>query len=194
MDFSACGYIPTCRTREGSSLLSSRSGPALKKLALRRKRESILVTSIRRISLCVTRKRELTDDVEAQPDTKRARIDDDTDVMQEETERIAVEQEAVEEATSSTIAGEAIDVDAESSLPDAEEPVDVGVEADAEAEVIGVAEEVADAPQPSGPTMRIGRKLARGEGGFKENPYTFLAPDDPVLVSCLCVPSLCPAI
>ncbi len=104
-----------------------------------------------------------------------------------EAEGIAVEPEAVEEATPGTIAGDAIDVDAESSAPDAEEPVDLDLEADVEADVTKVAEEVTDAPQPTGPTMRIGKKLARGEGGFKENPYTFLAPDDPVLVSCLCV-------
>jgi hypothetical protein len=39
--------------------------------------------------------------------------------------------------------------------------------------------------QPSGPTMMLGKKLIKGEGGFKENPYTFLSPDDPILVSFL---------
>jgi multisite-specific tRNA:(cytosine-C5)-methyltransferase len=27
-----------------------------------------------------------------------------------------------------------------------------------------------------------------GNESFKENPYTFLAPDDPILASCMCVP------
>lgn len=128
--------------------------------------------------------------MDTQPDTKRARLDD-VNATQEEAERMVVEPEAVEGATSGATAGDAIDVDATSSAPDVDELVDAVVETETDADVADVSEEakaeIADAPQPTGPTMRIGKKLARGEGGFKENPYTFLAPDDSVLVSCLCV-------
>jgi multisite-specific tRNA:(cytosine-C5)-methyltransferase len=32
-----------------------------------------------------------------------------------------------------------------------------------------------------------GKGKAKGDGGFKENPYTFLSPDDPILQSCMYV-------
>lgn len=34
------------------------------------------------------------------------------------------------------------------------------------------------------------RGKAKGDGGFKENPYTFLSPDDPILQSCMYVVDL----
>lgn len=35
------------------------------------------------------------------------------------------------------------------------------------------------------PTMKGKSKSSRGGGSFKENPYTFLSPDDPILLSCM---------
>jgi multisite-specific tRNA:(cytosine-C5)-methyltransferase len=32
-----------------------------------------------------------------------------------------------------------------------------------------------------------GKAKVKGDSGFKENPYTYLAPDDPILQSCMYV-------
>lgn len=32
------------------------------------------------------------------------------------------------------------------------------------------------------------KKKDKGNGGFKENPYTYISPDDPILQGCMCVP------
>jgi multisite-specific tRNA:(cytosine-C5)-methyltransferase len=47
------------------------------------------------------------------------------------------------------------------------------------------------AEEPNMPTLRQaaakGKGKAKGDGGFKENPYTYLASDDPILQSCMFV-------
>lgn len=40
-------------------------------------------------------------------------------------------------------------------------------------------------PTPKTPTKKEKNKSAQGGGSFKENPYTFLSPDDPILLSCV---------
>ena len=32
-----------------------------------------------------------------------------------------------------------------------------------------------------------GKGKEKGNGGFKENPYTYISPDDPILTQCMCV-------
>jgi len=34
-------------------------------------------------------------------------------------------------------------------------------------------------------TKKGKNKSTQGRGSFKENPYTFLSPDDPILLSCM---------
>ncbi|KAF9472978.1 S-adenosyl-L-methionine-dependent methyltransferase [Pholiota conissans] len=128
------------------------------------------------------------------PETKRARLDADS------ADSAAADAMVVDDSPVATEGpdADAIDVDADASTParDAEEAQDANEKAENEGqdeEGDGEGEEEAEADeaeeettiQPSGPTMMVGKKLARGEGGFKENPYTFLPPTDPILVSCL---------
>ncbi|KAF8198599.1 S-adenosyl-L-methionine-dependent methyltransferase [Pholiota molesta] len=118
------------------------------------------------------RKRDLDiaegEDAAALPDPKRARIATaaGADAEAEDASAMDVETDPTAEPTTP---GSDADVDTTAPLDAAE---DGGPDDDA-------------VQQPSGPTMMLGKKLMKGEGGFKENPYTFLSPDDPILVSCL---------
>jgi multisite-specific tRNA:(cytosine-C5)-methyltransferase len=40
-------------------------------------------------------------------------------------------------------------------------------------------------PTPKTLTKKGKNKSGQGGGSFKENPYTFLSPDDPILLSCM---------
>lgn len=122
----------------------------------------------------------MTEDVEdTLPESKRARLSEEAEPAVE-SEAMAVESE--DTPTMEANPGEAINADATSDNADAAgDAATPSTGSPAEAVV-----EDADEPQQiTGPTMRISKKLMKGEGGFKENPYTFLSPDDPVLVSCL---------
>ncbi|CAA7268497.1 unnamed protein product [Cyclocybe aegerita] len=106
------------------------------------------------------RKREAEEGATELPDSKKPRLSEDI-VAKEEEDPIAFE------TTSEVEAG--IDEAAEGIT---EEPM---------------AEPIPESEKPTLPAARPQKKkaLERGEGGFKENPYTFLSPDDPILLSCI---------
>jgi multisite-specific tRNA:(cytosine-C5)-methyltransferase len=123
---------------------------------------------------CRERKRDLDiaegEDAAALPDPKRARI---------ATEGGAEAEAEAEDASAMDVEP---DPTAEPTTPGSDADADTTAPLDA-AEDGGPDDDAVQ--QPSGPTMMLGKKLMKGEGGFKENPYTFLSPDDPILVSCL---------
>ncbi|KAJ7669218.1 S-adenosyl-L-methionine-dependent methyltransferase [Mycena polygramma] len=88
------------------------------------------------------------------------------------------------------------EADESAEIPDSKKPrlddavpeIQAAVQDDAAETPADVAEVVADAPEVTkkAPTPKAA-KGKKGEGGssFKENPYTFLSPDDPTTASCI---------
>lgn len=91
------------------------------------------------------------------PKAKKARIEDEEDVNISHDD----EAEAGREAS----------------------PVDADME-NVEAPVEGIANEVYP---PINPSAANTKKKDRGNGGFKENPYTYISPDDAILRGCMYV-------
>ena len=73
--------------------------------------------------------------------------------------------------------------DAEEELPEEaiDEPAPTAMEVDKPVEA-------AQAPEPK-IRFKKGKTAEGAAAHFKENPYTFIAPEDPIVKACVCVPA-----
>ena len=111
-----------------------------------------------------------------------------------ETKRTA---DAVEGLDRAEIKKPKLDADAEPGSAQAQtEEVEDELPEEAMEEPAQAAMEVDDADvsaEPKEPKIRFkkGKTTEGASAHFKENPYTFIAPDDPIVTACVCVAPFC---